>query len=310
MAEVGIRKLAEELATQITELRNAKMLALKRPVIFLAAGTGTTAYYLNKFLGGVAKVVAVPVAGDERYLVKQMRWLREMGGEGGGDVLPGVLRPRLRGNFADVREDKLKVWREMKRASEGIDFDLVYAPKAWEEVMLAVDEGRLAAEEDLIYYHSGGTEGNASMLGRWWSTCQSLFYVRWRAVQRECITDTYPMYYVLISRASFLRYSQQDSSRKDFFSLLIVTIRRINMPKTDRTQLMRQSPCITLFAVKRQHCLKCLLWHIHFSYCLHAFLACSLLLDQLFLPRNISTVTSAHHDDLQLPRKRAHYLKR
>lgn len=167
MAESGIRTLAKELAVQITELRRRRELAMKRPVLFLAAGTGTTAYYLNKYLAHVAKVVAVPVSGDERYLLKQMRWLHQLSEEEATFALPGVLRPRLRGSFADIREDKLTLWKEMRRAADGIDFDLIYAPKAWEEVLLAVEEGRLGREgEDLIYYHSGGLEGNVSMLGK------------------------------------------------------------------------------------------------------------------------------------------------
>lgn len=219
MADIGVRKLAEELAMQISEMRSAGMLTMKRPVLFLAAGTGTTAYYLNKYLTDVAKVVAVPVSGDERYLVKQMRWLHEIGEEDRGAALPGVLRPRLRGTFADVREDKLKIWREMKRAAEDIDFDLIYAPKAWEEVMLAVDEGRLGTKgEDLIYYHSGGTEGNVSMLGRWWHACQARCNVRRRAMQRGCTANASSMCSLPFFHAFFLHFSQQGSSRRDFSS--------------------------------------------------------------------------------------------
>lgn len=105
-----------------------------------------------------------------------MRWLQQSSGET-QTVLPGVLRPRLRGTFADIRAEKLKIWQEMCRAAVDYEFDLVYAPKAWEEVMLAVEEGRIAADgEDLIYYHSGGLEGNDSMLGRSRSAMRA-FYV-------------------------------------------------------------------------------------------------------------------------------------
>lgn len=172
-AEPGVALLAAELREQIRELREKGDLALRKPVIFLAAGTGTTAFFLNKHLADIASVVAIPVSGDERYCLKQMRELhlisRNMAGEKDGIAagsFPSVLRPRLGGAFADVRPEKLSLWRELCRAAKGLfSFDLIYAPKAWEEVFLAVQENRLARNgEDLIYYHSGGVEGNGSML--------------------------------------------------------------------------------------------------------------------------------------------------
>lgn len=173
-AEPGVKKLAHEIRAQIAELRSQGLLKReKRPVLFLAAGTGATALFLSRHLSDTAKVVAVPVSGDERYLVKQMRWLdfykKPAADSMVSSVFPDVLRPRLRASFADVRPDKMRIWKEMQRAAADageFDFDLTYAPKAWEEAMLAIEEGRLCAEgEDLIYYHSGGLEGNGSMLG-------------------------------------------------------------------------------------------------------------------------------------------------
>lgn len=171
-AEAGVAILAAELAEQISTLRKSGKLALKRPVIFLACGTGTTALFLQKHLGHIAKVIAIPVSGSEIYLVKQMRWLHEISTIGTSSIknlsMPDVLRPRLRASFADVRSDKLLIWQELQRATDGkFDFDLIYAPKAWEEVLLAIEQGRVASDgEDLLYYHSGGVEGNISMLGK------------------------------------------------------------------------------------------------------------------------------------------------
>ncbi|CAN8066406.1 unnamed protein product [Agarophyton chilense] len=171
-AEYGVKILAYELQDQIKQLRMEGLLALKRPIVFLSAGTGTTAFYLQKYLQSHAKVVAVPVSGDERYLVKQIRWLDSYDVNAGENMkttpFPDILRPRLRATFGDIRPEKLAMWKELSRSTGGaFDFDLVYAPKTWEEVMLAIQEKRLAArDEDLIYYHSGGAEGNASMLDR------------------------------------------------------------------------------------------------------------------------------------------------
>ena len=171
-AEEGIRILANELRVQLGHLREQNRLTGKRPILFLAAGTGTTAYYLQKHLKDEVRVVAVPVAGDERYLVKQMRLLQSYSpvqcDNSNARLMPDVIRPRGRSTFADVTARKLSLWRELERATNGeITFDLIYAPKAWEEAMLAVAENRFGSGgEDLLYYHSGGLEGNQSMLGK------------------------------------------------------------------------------------------------------------------------------------------------
>lgn len=176
-AEYGISLLAEEIRHQVTELRNRGALVNKRPILFLPCGTGTTAFYLQKYLVDIIQVVAVPVSGSEIYLIKQMRWLnkpKQPFADHGAttasmqtNIYPSVLRPRLRASFADVRPDKLKIWQELSRsADKRFEFDLIYAPKAWEEVMLAVEQGRVAQDgQDIIYYHTGGVEGNVSMLG-------------------------------------------------------------------------------------------------------------------------------------------------
>lgn len=171
-AEPGIKILASEFADQISALRKSGKLTLKKPIMFLACGTGTTAFFLQKHLKDVARVVAIPVSGSEIYLIKQMRWLNKVSTTGTLSMetlsIPDVLRPRLRASFADIRSEKLHIWEELRRATNGhFDFDLVYAPKAWEEVSMAIEQGRVASNgEDLLYYHSGGVEGNISMLGK------------------------------------------------------------------------------------------------------------------------------------------------
>lgn len=171
-AEPGIAILANEIIEQISDLRKERKLAMKRPILFLPSGTGTTAFFLQKHLKDIARVVAVPVSGSEIYLIKQMRWLNALYDTNSTTLqtplMPDVLRPRIRASFADIRLEKLLLWQELRRAAKGgFDFDLIYAPKAWEEVMLAIEEKRVASNgEDLLYYHSGGVEGNISMLGK------------------------------------------------------------------------------------------------------------------------------------------------
>jgi 1-aminocyclopropane-1-carboxylate deaminase/D-cysteine desulfhydrase-like pyridoxal-dependent ACC family enzyme len=175
-SEPGIRRLAVELEAQIGALRHQGKLQYpdKRPIIFLGAGTGTTALYLARHLAHGARVVAVPVAGSSEYLIRQMRDLELRSGRSQLSSAPSefsgfpeVLRPRMKASFADIRREKLLVWKELERAGKGlIHFDLVYGPPAWEEVWLALDERRLDGNRDLIFLHTGGLEGNDSMLSR------------------------------------------------------------------------------------------------------------------------------------------------
>lgn len=183
----GVAELAREICAQLAGLRREGALEYpqKPPILFVGAGTGATAFYLARYLQGTCKVVAVPVAGSADYLLEQMRSLDKIAASGGGRrlgsdvredaVFPDVLRPKVRSTFADVREGKLLIWKELERAaadavrSSGcgdLRFDLIYGPKAWEEVWLALEDGRLDGERDLIFLHTGGEEGNVSMLDR------------------------------------------------------------------------------------------------------------------------------------------------
>ena len=165
-SEEGVQLLANELRMQAATMRKNGTFGNKPPMLFLPSGTGTTAFYLQKHLGQEMKIVTVPVSGDERYLVKQMRWLSKL--DESPPNFPDILRPRLRGTFADIRPEKIAIWNELKRATDSsFEFDLIYAPKIWEEISVALSERRIAQNnEDVIYYHSGGVEGNISMLGK------------------------------------------------------------------------------------------------------------------------------------------------
>lgn len=172
-AELGVSYLAMELRQQISHLREQGCLVNKRPILFLPSGTGTTAFYLQKHLSDIVKIITIPVSGSERYLAKQMIWLSHTHPSNqtpsmNAPDLPDILRCRIRASFADVRPEKLALWHELNRATDNqFQFDLIYAPKAWEEMLLAMDQARVAYNgEDVMYYHSGGLEGNVSMLDR------------------------------------------------------------------------------------------------------------------------------------------------
>jgi 1-aminocyclopropane-1-carboxylate deaminase len=178
-AEDGIKELAHELEVQLRDLRSRGDLSFpeKRSMIFLGAGTGTTAFYLARNIARRARVFAIPVAGSSDYLVHQMMLLDATSKAPGRAQLgacpaefadfPDVIRPRVRSAFADVTPGKLAMWKELERAGEGrIHFDLIYGPPAWEEFWLALDERRLVLDRDVIFLHTGGLEGNVSMLNR------------------------------------------------------------------------------------------------------------------------------------------------
>lgn len=199
-AEPGVSILAQELRTQLTHLRQHGLLAPKKPILFMPSGTGTTAFYLQKHVQDILSVVTVPISGDEKYLVKQMRWLEASHARDNhvlrSTVFPGILRPRLRASFADVRIEKLLIWKELSRSTNNeFEFDLIYAPKTWEEVMLAIEEGRIASNgEDLLYYHTGGIEGNVSMLGKqMWQHSASFFFTdcAYNSVQNDTTDSPY-----------------------------------------------------------------------------------------------------------------------
>lgn len=174
-AEVGVAELAKEIVEQLASMRADGKLEYpdKRPIVFLGSGTGTTAYFLARHLGGKARVITVPVAGSVEYLTRQMNALTSVPQGPMLDVqdglfLPELLYPRLKSAFADVSDSKLRMWHEMQRATGGdFNFDLIYAPRAWEEFWLACDERRLDLDRDIIFLHTGGVEGNVSMLNRY-----------------------------------------------------------------------------------------------------------------------------------------------
>lgn len=180
-AELGIKKLAEELCIQVKQLRRDGHLKFprKRPLLVLPSGTGATAFFLAKCVQGALRVITVPVAGSERYLSQQLYWLQESCSKKSiesrsdmsleGHEAPEIICPRISAAFADIREDKFKLWIEMQRAAaeHSMHFDLVYAARAWEELWLAWDEGRIDRRRDVIYLNTGGTEGNSSMLDRY-----------------------------------------------------------------------------------------------------------------------------------------------
>jgi 1-aminocyclopropane-1-carboxylate deaminase/D-cysteine desulfhydrase-like pyridoxal-dependent ACC family enzyme len=139
-SEFGIKKLAEEINEY----------AVKNSLkVFLPSGTGTTAYFLAKYLE--VEVLTVPCVGDENYLNKQFLWL-------GGGKKPTILKPRRKYHYGKLYKNLYEIWKELKEC--GIEFDLLYDPVGWD----TVDYYGL---ENVLYVHQGGLKGNESMILRY-----------------------------------------------------------------------------------------------------------------------------------------------
>ncbi len=149
-AAFGFRQLAEEIMD----------FARDHPglVVFVPSGTGTSAWYLQRFLP--IPVWTVPCVGDAEYLRRQWATLREREADPWAGPEPIIL-PSARNPFGQPHPEYLKVWRELQAA--GITFDLLYDPPGW----IALREWAPAHDGPVLYIHGGGTEGNETMLKRY-----------------------------------------------------------------------------------------------------------------------------------------------
>jgi len=144
MALYGVEKLSNELREQ---LQNSDVRALATP-----SGTGTTALFLAQAMPEY-KVYTTPSVGNSKYLREQMSAL--------GDIPSNltILEPLKKYHFAKPYREFFEIYTKMK-VSTGIEFDLLYAPLLWQEILSQTDE-------KICYIHSGGLIGNESMLPRY-----------------------------------------------------------------------------------------------------------------------------------------------
>ena len=139
-AKEGIKLLADEINKYAIK-NNLK--------VFLPSGTGTTAYFLAKYLD--VEVLTVPCVGDSEYLKKQFEWL-------GGGKTPTILAPRKKYHFGKLYKNLYEIWQELKLS--GIEFDLLYDPIGWDTI-------DFYGLKNILYIHQGGLKGNISMLMRY-----------------------------------------------------------------------------------------------------------------------------------------------
>lgn len=147
LAREGVHILAEEILSWKRE-NNIDSFSVATP-----SGTGTTALYLRKYLPKEISVITTPVVGDSDTLISQWRTL-----EPNQTSLPEILCKLPKHPFAKPKKEYLDVWISLKDA--GIEFDLVYAPKMWLELLEIYD----TLKKPILYVHSGGVIGNISQI--------------------------------------------------------------------------------------------------------------------------------------------------
>ncbi|WP_304544318.1 1-aminocyclopropane-1-carboxylate deaminase [Sulfurimonas microaerophilic] len=146
-AQIGLEVLAKEIKAQKELLEKNKIRSLATP-----SGTGTTALFLALSLPEYT-IYTTPSIGDKEYLQTQMLSLVE--------ELPKnlkILEPKRKYHFAKLYKEFYELYNKLK--DSGIEFDLLYAPQMWQTLLEQTTES-------ILYIHSGGVTGNASMLARY-----------------------------------------------------------------------------------------------------------------------------------------------
>ena len=148
-AEYGIQVLAKEIA-QWKENQGIEELN-----IFLPAGTGTTALYLQK--NSKDNVYTTPCVGGVAYLKEQFLMLEKE------EVFhPTIVTPSKKRHFGKLYRESYNIWLELQDKM-GVEFDLLYDPSGW----LTLLENPEIFEKPTLYIHQGGLIGNESMLARY-----------------------------------------------------------------------------------------------------------------------------------------------
>ena len=140
-AKAGIKELADEIRKSALDVKS----------VATPSGTGTTALMLALQLPEY-KVYTTPAVGDKQYLLEQMTTLYEVP----NNLI--ILESEKKYHFAKPYKEFYEIYSKLKK--EGIEFDLLYAPKLWK---LLVEQ----TDEEILYIHSGGVTGNVSMLERY-----------------------------------------------------------------------------------------------------------------------------------------------
>ncbi|KAI9920895.1 hypothetical protein PsorP6_000964 [Peronosclerospora sorghi] len=178
-AKVGVQVLANEINDYVETHWPDKHFSVVIP-----CGTGTTALYLAQYLQPETQLFAIPCVGDATYLTQQFKQL--IIDDPSLDLhtakMPQLLHPKRKNRFGRLWWPLCDMYHEVLQETQ-VEIDLVYGAFAWhtlfsdEKILDEVLKGRnhlstasTKHDEDvrkLLYVHTGGTSGNASMLARY-----------------------------------------------------------------------------------------------------------------------------------------------
>lgn len=144
----------EQLAKEIT--KQSKKLKLDFD-IFLPSGTGTSAYFLSKFLKN-HNIYTCACVGDEFYLKKQ---ILELDLNFDFSNLK-ILKTPLKFTFAKPNLKLLDIYKKSLYQTN-IEFDLIYDSVG----LLTMLKNKNIFKKSILYIHQGGILGNESMLKRY-----------------------------------------------------------------------------------------------------------------------------------------------
>jgi len=122
--------------------------------VFLPSGTGTTALFLQKYLG--IEVLTCACVGDEKYLKKQFLEL-----ECDEKKHPTILKRTKKFHFGKLYKENYLLWKELYSQTQ-VEFDLLYDPIGWNTLLHNFD-----SKFTYLYIHQGGLLGNESMIHRY-----------------------------------------------------------------------------------------------------------------------------------------------
>lgn len=151
-ADLGAKEGIESLAEEIAQWKHQHK--IEKLTVVTPSGTGTTAYFLATSLPEVT-VMTTPLIGSKEYLFEQMDYL---------GAIPGnltVIDTDKKYRFAKTYAEYLTLYQMFQ--AQGVEIDLLYAPK----MLTVLSETLENIEGDILYIHSGGVQGNSTMLERY-----------------------------------------------------------------------------------------------------------------------------------------------
>jgi 1-aminocyclopropane-1-carboxylate deaminase/D-cysteine desulfhydrase-like pyridoxal-dependent ACC family enzyme len=126
--------------------------------IFVASGTGTSAFYLRKYLNKTINVYTTSCVGSTKYLIKQFD---ELNVDDLQVNYPTILETKKKYHFGQCYEEFMAIYNEIIK--EKIDFEFLYDMKS----LLCIKENHHIFKKNLLYIHCGGIYANTSMKERY-----------------------------------------------------------------------------------------------------------------------------------------------